>query len=160
MTRGARERPAGRAAGREDGRAAGREGGNAALELVILAPVIVLLIGMVIAAGRVAIAQGSVDAAARDAARQASIARSPDEARAAGIASARAELAGDGLNCTPRVSVDTSQFGTPLGQPASVSATVFCRVSLSGLVLPGLPGSLPLSFTFRSPLDPFRGRTG
>lgn len=138
----------------------GREAGNAALELVILAPVIVLLICMVIAAGRVAIAKGSVDAAARDAARQASIARSPDAARAAAIASARAELAGDGLNCNPRVFVDTSQFGTPLGQPASVSATVFCRVSLSGLVLPGLPGSLPLSFTFRSPLDPFRGRTG
>ncbi len=46
--------------------------GNAALELVILAPVIVLLIGMVVAAGRTTIAQGSIDAAARDAARQAS----------------------------------------------------------------------------------------
>ena len=89
--------------GGSGGRPRGREAGNAALELVILAPVIVLLICMVIAAGRVAIAKGSVDAAARDAARQASIARSPDAARAAAIASARAELAGDGLNCTPRV---------------------------------------------------------
>ena len=47
--------------------------GNAALELVILAPVLLALLGLVIAAGRTSIAQGSVDAAARDAARQASI---------------------------------------------------------------------------------------
>ena len=53
-----------------------RDAGNAALELVILAPVVLLLISFVIAAGRTSIAQGSVQAAARDAARQASIARS------------------------------------------------------------------------------------
>jgi Flp pilus assembly protein TadG len=136
------------------------EDGNAALELVILAPVIVLLICMVIAAGRIAIAKGSVDAAARDAARQASIARSPEAADAAAVASASAELAADGLSCVPRplISVSTAGFGAPLGQPASVSATVFCRVTLAGLVLPGLPGSVPLHFTFTSPLDPYRGR--
>lgn len=53
------------------------EDGNAALELVILAPVLLALLGLVIAAGRTSIAQGSVDAAARDAARQASIALPP-----------------------------------------------------------------------------------
>ena len=44
------------------------DSGNAALELLILAPVILGLIGLVIAAGRTSVAQGSVDAAARDAA--------------------------------------------------------------------------------------------
>jgi Flp pilus assembly protein TadG len=45
-----------------------RDAGNAALELVILAPVILFLLGLVIAAGRTSVAQGSVAAAARDAA--------------------------------------------------------------------------------------------
>jgi Flp pilus assembly protein TadG len=136
--------------------------GNAALELVVLAPVLILLICMVIAAGRIAIARGSIDSAARDAARQASIARSPQDAMSAAQSSASAELADENLNCSalsvqlPRV---YTAFATPLGQPASVTATVRCTVSLSDLILPGMPGSVPLTFTFSSPLDPYRGRT-
>jgi Flp pilus assembly protein TadG len=140
------------------------ESGNAALELVILAPVIVLLICLVIAAGRIAIAQGSIDAAARDAARQASIARSPEAARLAALSSASAALAGDGLSCSPVPAITTPElnvdFGVPLGTPVNVTVVVRCRLSLSGLVLPGLPGSLALSYQFSSPLDPYRGRTG
>lgn len=136
------------------------EAGNAALEAVILSPVLVLLICLVIAAGRLSTAQGSVDAAARDAARQASITRSPEAARTVGVASATADLIGDHLNCAPIINVDTSQFGNPLGVPANVTATVQCTVSLAGLVLPGLPGgSETLTYTFTSPLDPYRGRT-
>jgi Flp pilus assembly protein TadG len=135
--------------------------GNAALELVILAPVIVLLIGMVVAAGRTTIAQGSVDAAARDAARQASIARSPQQALAAAQDSASAELAGENLNCAPVIEMPglDAAFATPAGQPASITATISCTVSLSNLLVPGLPGSKQLTGTFTSPLDPFRGRS-
>jgi Flp pilus assembly protein TadG len=136
--------------------------GNAALELVVLAPVLILLICMVIAAGRIAITRGSIDSAARDAARQASIARSPQDAMSAAQSSASAELADEKLNCSA-LSVQLpgvyAAFGTPLGQPASVTATVRCTVSLSDLILPGMPGSVPLTFTFSSPLDPYRGRT-
>jgi TadE-like protein len=140
---------------------AGRgERGNAALELVILAPVIVLLIGMVVAAGRTTIAQGSVDAAARDAARQASIARSPADALADAQASASAVLAGESLDCTPTIEMPglDQAFATPVGDPASVTAVVSCTVSLSDLLVPGLPGSRRLTGTFTSPIDPFRGR--
>jgi Flp pilus assembly protein TadG len=136
----------------------GRDDGNAALELVVLAPVILFLLGLVIAAGRTSIAQGAVDAAARDAARQASIALTPGAAEAAALSSARAALSQDGLDCNPVVLVDTSQFGVPVGQPASVTATVKCRVPLSDLVVPGLPGSRLLIYQFTSPLDPFRER--
>jgi uncharacterized protein (UPF0333 family) len=138
-----------------------RDAGNAALELVILAPVIVLLIGMVVAAGRTSIAQGSVDAAARDAARQASIARSPAAALTAAQDSASATLAGESLDCTPAIQMPglDQAFATPVGQPASVTAIVQCTVSLSDLVVPGLPGSKRLTGRFTSPLDPFRGRT-
>lgn len=132
--------------------------GNAALELVILAPVLLALLGLVIAAGRTSIAQGSVDAAARDAARQASIALTPAAARLAGEASARAALRRDGLDCSPDVLVNTSQFSIPPGQPAAVTATVTCTVSLADLALPGLPGTARLQGTFSSPLDIYRSR--
>ena len=139
-------------------RASAHDAGNAALELVILAPVLVLLLGLVVAAGRTSIAQGSVDAAARDAARQASIALTPGAAQAAAQSSARAALGRDGLDCDPAVVVNTSQFGVPVGEAATVTATVSCQVPLSDLVVPGLPGSRTLRFTFTSPLDPFRER--
>jgi Flp pilus assembly protein TadG len=140
-------------------RGRGCDSGNAALELVVLAPVILFLLGLVIAAGRTSIAQAAVDAAARDAARQASISLTPGAAQAAAQASARTALSQDGLDCNPQVTVDTSQFTTvPVGQPASVTAVVKCRVPLSDLVVPGMPGSRLLSFEFTSPLDPFRER--
>jgi Flp pilus assembly protein TadG len=148
--------------GRSD--AGSADAGSAALELVVLAPVLLALIGLVIAAGRVSIAQSSVDAAARDAARQASIALTPAAAMAAGRASAEESLASDGLNCIgePVVLVNTggpgSGFQAPVGMPATVSATVKCKVPLSDLSLPGVPGSHWLMSTFYSPLDVFRER--
>ncbi len=140
---------------RRPGRA---DDGNAALELVILAPVLLGLVGLVIAAGRTSIAQGSVDAAARDAARQASIALTPAAAQAAGEASARAALRRDGLDCAPVVAISSGQFSVPVGQPAIVSATVSCTVSLANLALPGLPGKASLRASFTSPLDIYRSR--
>jgi hypothetical protein len=140
-------------------RSSGRDAGNAALELVVLAPVILFVLGLMIAAGRTSIAQGSVDAAARDAARQASISLTPGAAQAAAQSSAQAALSQDGLNCHPVVHVDTSQFiPAHVGLPATVTATVWCRVPLSDLVVPGMPGSRLLRYTFTSPLDPFRER--
>lgn len=150
-----------RRCGRSSRRSPGREGsrGSAALELVILAPVFLGLLGLVIAAGRTALAQGSIDAAARDAARQASIALTPAAAQAAGQASARAALRLDGLDCNPVVVVDTSQFTTvPAGRPAAVTAAVTCTVPLANLALPGLPGTATLRAQFTSPLDIYRSR--
>jgi Flp pilus assembly protein TadG len=139
------------------------DAGSAALELVVLAPVLLALIALVIAAGRVSIAQSSVDAAARDAARQASISLTPASAKAAGRESADESLASDGLNCVSEVvSVNTggpySGFQVPAGTPATVSATVGCKVPLSDLYLPGTPGSHWLWSTFYSPLDVYRAR--
>jgi Flp pilus assembly protein TadG len=139
-------------------RRARSDGGNAALELVVLAPVLLGLLGLVIAAGRTAIAQSAVDAAARDAARQASISSTAASAQAAAQASARAALRGDGLDCIPVVILDTSQFGIIPGHPAVVTATVSCTVPLAILAVPGLPGAVRLQGTFVSPLDIYRSR--
>ena len=141
----------------------GGDAGSAALELVVLAPVLLVLLALVIAAGRTSIAKSSIDAAARDAARQASLALSPAAAQQAGVASARQALADDGLDCLfEKVVVDTggpnAGFGLPAGTPAHVSATVWCTVPLSDLFLPGLPGAHTMMSTFSSPLDVFRER--
>jgi len=138
---------------------AAADDGNAALELVILAPVLLALLGLIIAAGRTSIAQGSVNAAARDAARQASISLTPAAAQAAGQASARTALRQDGLDCRPVVLINVSQFVTTRpGRPAAVTATVTCTISLSDLALPVLPGSTRLQAEFTSPLDIYRSR--
>jgi Flp pilus assembly protein TadG len=134
------------------------DAGNAALELVVLAPVLLCLLGLVIAAGRTSIAQAAVAAAARDAARQASISLTPGVAQSAARSSALAALDQDGLNCTPVVSLNLAGFGVPVGEPADVTATVTCRVSLSDLLVPGMPGSKTLTASFTSPLDPYRER--
>ena len=77
------------------------------------------------------------------------------------MASASGELARDGLTCTPIINLPglDAAFGIPLGAPASVTAVVRCTVSLSDLLVPGLPGSVHLKYRFTSPLDPYRGRT-
>lgn len=137
----------------------GADGGSAPLELVILAPILLGLLGLVIAAGRTTVAQAAVDAAARDAARQASISLTPAAAQVAAQASARAALRQDGLDCRPVVVIDTSQFtSVPVGQPAAVTAVVSCVVPLSNLALPGLPGTAQLQARFTSPLDIYRTR--
>jgi hypothetical protein len=137
-----------------------RQAGSAVLELVVLAPVLLVLLSLLIAAGRTSIARGSVQAAARAAARQASIARTPAAARTAALLSVTAELAAQHLHCRPApvVTPHLQGFSVPPGQPASVSVTVSCDVPLADLVLPGAPGSSTLTATFSSPLDPFRGR--
>jgi Flp pilus assembly protein TadG len=150
--------PAGRT-GEGRTRASRADRGNAALELVILAPILLALLSLVIAAGRTTVAQSAVDAAARDAARQASIALTPSAAQTAGLVSARAALLQDGLDCSPTIVIDTSQFASvPVGQPAAVTAVVGCAVPLANLALPGLPGTARLSATYTSPLDTYRSR--
>jgi hypothetical protein len=134
--------------------------GLAALELVILGPVILLLICFVIAAGRTSIAQGAIDAAARAAARQASIAPTLGAAEQAAYAGAAAALRADDLDCQPTVTLPRLReaFETRAGQSARIHAYVVCVVRLSDLAIPGLPGSIRLTARFTSPLDPFRSR--
>jgi Flp pilus assembly protein TadG len=134
--------------------------GNAPLELLMLAPIILLLISMIVAAGRITVAQGAADAAAREAARQASIAPNQAAAEQAAMSSATNALRADGLDCEPQVSLPGlgAAFGSPIGTSAPVRARVTCTVRLSDLLVPGLPGSLSLSASFTSPLDPYRSR--
>lgn len=136
-----------------------RERGSEAIEAAIGIPAFVLFIALIIAAGRIAIADQAVEAAAADAARSASISRTQGEANATAESRAAATLANQQLQCLSMgVSVDTSGFASPAGTPTDVTATVTCVVNLSDVAIPGLPGSHTITATMTSPIDTYRER--
>lgn len=133
--------------------------GSAALEAVVGVPAFALLVGLIIFGGRTAMTHGAVESATFDAARSASIARSSQDARRQATEAGRASLANQGIACLDiAVTIDTAGFNLPVGRPASVKATIACRVDLSDLAVPGVPGSRWISATVSSPLDTFRER--
>ena len=140
-------------------RRARQERGSATIEAVILAPAFLLFIGLIIGAGRVAMAHQSVEAAAAEAARSASVARTAEQARAEATAGADHALTNQGVRCASlTVTVDTSGFSVPVGTPAKVTATISCVVSLAELSVPGIPGTVLVVASVGSPLDKYRGR--
>ena len=137
----------------------GGERGSVSLEMVILTPGLLLVIGVLIYGGRLELAKQSVQSAASQAAREASIARTQPEANSTADAAATRSLAEQGLNCvTSSVSVNTSGFASPAGTPATITAEVTCVVNLSDLAVPGIPGSQTVTATADSPLDTYRER--
>lgn len=128
--------------------------GSASLELVLMAPVLIVLMLFVVLVGRLGQARADVDRAARDAARAASIARTSDAAHERAAAAARATLADGGVSCrSMTIALDTGTFA-PDG---AVHATVGCNVDLADLSLLGVPGSRTITATFTQPVDAFRG---
>ena len=129
------------------------EEGQAIAELVIVAPVLLLIIVLMIALGRVDSAQGDVESAARAAVQAAVVQSDPAAAQAQAAAAVTSTLAGAGLTCpSPQVTTDTQNF-VPGG---SVSVTVTCITSLADVTVPGVPGSKTLSATSTAHIDPFR----
>src|SRR5947209_9497272 len=108
--------------------------GAASLEIVVLTPALVLLLAVLVLAGRVALARTGVEQAADEAARSASIARTAEGARRTAEEGAVRALGEQNLRCTHvEVAVDVSGFGVPAGVPAQVRATVTCVVALADL---------------------------
>ena len=131
-----------------------RDRGSASVELVLMTPVLVALLLFVVAVGRLSTSRGEVDAAARDAARAASIERSATSAQTAGINAASITLADRGVTCRELdVTIDTGDFRSN----GLVRATVACTVDLEALAGIGLPGSKTLIATFSAPVDHYRG---
>ena len=135
------------------------ERGAAATEFALIVPILVLLAGVVVGGGRVWFARASVDEIAHSASRAASLARSAGAADAAAHEVAAMRADSSGLRCSPlRVAVGTGGFAVPVGQPASVSVSVTCRVPLSDILVPGWPGSIQVAADATSVLDRYRER--
>jgi len=136
-----------------------RDRGSYALETAVLAPVLIALLGLMVAFGRVIDADGAVDAAAHAAARAASLERDASSAQSEAQAAATSSLQGDGITCqTSSVVVDTAGYTLDVGQDATVTVTIACTARLDDIGLPGLTGSKTLTASAISPIDTYRGR--
>ncbi len=130
--------------------------GFSTLEMVILAPVLIVLLLGVVALGRVTQGRQLVDQAAAAAARSAAAVGSPSRAGSTAHQAVDDTLTQAGLSCARSdVSVDTSQFRAG----GSVAVTVRCTVNMSALTLAGVPGVMTLTATSRSPLETYRERS-
>lgn len=134
------------------------ERGSTSIEAAIVIPTVMIFIVIMVAGGRVALAQSKVVTAAQAGARAASIERTAGRASMSAAQVAAATLSSGNVSCSPSVATSTGGFAVAVGQPASVSTTVTCTVDLGDLVVPGLPGSRTFSSTATSPIDRFRGR--
>jgi Flp pilus assembly protein TadG len=135
------------------------EAGTATLELAILAPALLVLLGLVIVAGRVVAAGSAVEHAAAAAARSASLSRDAREAQTRAQAVAQESLADQGIDCVSLISrIDTGGFAVALGNPSSVTVDLECAVALGDVAVPGMPGLRRISARSTSPLDSYRGR--
>ncbi len=134
------------------GRRAGQSG-SVTVEVVVLAPVVVVFILFVVALGRYETVRGQVVGAARVAAEQASQAPTPVAAVAAASAAAPPMVAGDGPACRNlRVTTQTAAFA-PGG---TVAVDVRCTVSMADLLVPGLPGSIAVDGHVVAQIDQYR----
>lgn len=130
------------------------ERGSIATEVVLLAPVLMLMLAFVVMTGRLGEATGVVTDAAQQAARAASLRADPVEAAADAESTAAANLRSAGLSCVEfSVEVDTSRFV----RGGDVSVTVSCTTSFGDLAFAGLPGSRTLSARAVEVIDVHRG---
>ncbi|WP_268873585.1 TadE/TadG family type IV pilus assembly protein [Streptacidiphilus neutrinimicus] len=121
------------------------------MEIMLVAPAIVLLLLSAVALGRMVNAHMDVASAAQQAARAASQLRLTVQAQGVADQTARAALADSGRACQDfAVTTDTSHF-TPGGD---VTVTVACTTQLSDLGLP-LPGSHVSRSTASVPVDSY-----
>lgn len=124
------------------------------LELVLLVPAFVLMVYVVVGMGRLGLARVNIDAAARDAARAGSIARSPVDAEAAARSAANATLGTHSITCADlNVAVDTAEF-RPGGW---VRVEVGCTVAMGELVGMWAPGDKTMQASGQAVVDTFRG---
>lgn len=126
--------------------------GSLAVELVIVMPLLLALLGVVFAYGRVAQVNGTLEAGTRDAARSASQARSAPEAAERALTAVRTSLPDGPCRDSLQVRLRDGVFRP--GFPVTVQSS--CRYPLGDLLL-GVPGSVTPSSSFTSPLDPNRG---
>ncbi|MEV6574848.1 TadE/TadG family type IV pilus assembly protein [Streptomyces sp. NPDC051577] len=133
--------------------------GSETIAAAIVTPLLLMLLCMAIAGGRIVTSGAKIDAAAEDAARAASISRTQGGAQAEASAAAARSLDDQGVHCaSSSTSVDTSGLAVPIGEVGTVTVTISCTVTMADLLLPGVPGSKTLTSRFTSVVDAYRSR--
>ncbi|WP_330306589.1 MULTISPECIES: TadE/TadG family type IV pilus assembly protein [unclassified Streptomyces] len=123
--------------------------GLSTIEVVILAPVMILFILVLVAFGQMVDGRGALDGAARDAARAGSIQKEEGVAMSEARKAADADLSDV---CSGPVTVTKTSAGWANAELFTVE--VSCEVR--GLAMLGLDIPTHLTASFTSPLDPFK----
>ncbi len=131
------------------------EAGIAAVELLMIFPLIVLFVELIVLGGRVATARNDVASAAREAARQATLTNSQASARDVIGPVALTALANRGYACeSPSVQLGGNTRFVRGGQ---VEVVVTCQLNLSDLdLLSVAPGGTTVEKTVLEPIDRYR----
>jgi Flp pilus assembly protein TadG len=128
--------------------------GIAHVELAIGAVVLLVLLGLVVFAGRTAAFDTDVQTAATAAARAASRQATPAGATAAAQQTAAANLEDTAVGCT---SLDVDVTVGSMEPGSTVSVSVSCVASFSDLAPLAMPGQRAFSHTASEVVDTFRG---
>lgn len=128
----------------------GADRGLSTIEVVVLAPIMILFILILVAFGQLVDGRGAVDGAARDAARAGSIQRSRGVAMSEAIAAAKADLADTCVDGTLSVKQTSPGFEADTLFKVEVSCTI------RGLGSLGLNINKTITSSAASPLDPYR----
>ena len=134
-----------------------------AVEFVVAAPALVLLLLLVSAGGQWLNLTGKVGSATRDAVRGASVARTFADAQANASSAVQADLGGVCTGGAPATTVTLFANGAPVGPGAFATAqqiqvTVTCVASLAVFHAIGFPASQTFGDSATAPLDPFVDR--
>jgi Flp pilus assembly protein TadG len=137
--------------------------GSMAVEFVVAAPALVLLLLLVSAGGQWLSATGDVGSAARDAVRGASLARTFTDAQANAQSAAQSDLGARCQGGAPATKVQLFSDGAPVGPgnfavAQQIQVTVSCVASLAVFRVIGFPVSQTFADSATAPLDPFEDR--
>lgn len=133
------------------------ERGSMSVELAILAPAFIMIVGLLVLAGRVSLAHQNMEEAASQAARAASISRTSQEASNAAQAAAQTYLLNTSMHCqSVDVANSTQGADKAAGVAATVTSTVSCVIQTSDLYLPGLSGTRVVTAQASSVVDTYR----
>lgn len=133
-----------------------RQDGTVAVETAVLAPALLMLMLLVVYAGRASHADADVTAAAARAARAASQAPDPTAAATTADIVARTNLATAGITCAD---ITVTLADTALAAGGTVTVQVGCRVANSDIALVAIPGSRWSVATATQVVDTYRGGT-
>lgn len=134
--------------------------GSMSVELVVIAPALVLMLLLIGAGGRWVESHGALDGAARDAARAASVGRTAEDADTLAHQAAQADLSTSGWCDGGTVAVGVNGFPATatIAQGTDITVTVSCSVNMAPFTMLGFRAATPVTAQAVAPLDPFMCR--
>lgn len=133
--------------------------GSVSIEAVLIIPAFLIFLALIVAIGRTAAAHTDIHAAAVEGSRIASLATSSTAADSTAKAAITAHLVRESVHCTTlNITIEAAALDKPPGQYGQVQANITCAIPLSDLAVPGLPGSIKFTESFKTAIDAYTNR--